>query len=284
MNSLINNKITTLKRHVVLVLIALVTMPLTSMAQDIFAKYEDNSDITYVNIKPKMFQILAKIDVNTDDPEAQDHVEMVKSITSLKAIVTENASISKDIATWVVDIKSKDLEELMEVKDNGTVVKFYVQEGKEENHVEELLIYVNGLSHQMDGSDTNINGKDRKFETVIVSLTGNIDLSKINFDLIGDQVQLKESSSNILEKESMIFKDLKIYPNPSNDVVTIDLPSAIENNINIAVIDTQGKQVKTQVLNTDNSNTLDVSNLQAGVYLIQISYDDSRIVKRFVKQ
>jgi len=32
------------------------------------------------------------------------------------------------------------------------------------------------------------------------------------------------------------------------------------------------------------SNTLDISDLQAGVYLIQFTYDDSRIVKRFVKQ
>jgi len=258
MDKPINSKIDHMKRNMVLALIALIMMPLNSMAQDIFAKYKDNSDITYVHIKPKMFQILAKLDVNTDNADAQEYADMVKSITSLKAIVTEEGSVSKDISTWV-DSKSRDLEEFMEVRDDGAVVKFFVRDGKDEN------------------------GKGRKFETVIVALTGNIDLSQINFDLISEQAQLKESSASILTEESMIFKDLKIYPNPSNDVVTIDLPSALDNNVNITVTDTQGKKIKTKVLNAEK-NTLDVSSLQTGVYLIQISHNDSRIVKRFVKQ
>ena len=140
MNALIN-KINTMKKNVVLVLIALVMLPLTSMAQDIYDKYDGNPDVTYVNIKPKMFQILAKMDINTDDPDAQEYLEMVNSITSLKVIVTGEETISDDISTWV-DSRSRDLEELMEVKDEGTVVKFYIKEGIEEGHVEELLIFV----------------------------------------------------------------------------------------------------------------------------------------------
>ena len=123
----INSKISKIKKNVLLVLMALLMMPLTSMAQDIFAKYDGNPDVTYVNIKPKMFQILAKMDINTDDPEAQEYLDMVDSITSLKAIVTGEGTISADINTWV-DSRSRDLEELMEIKDDGTVVKFYIKE------------------------------------------------------------------------------------------------------------------------------------------------------------
>jgi hypothetical protein len=169
------------------------------------------------------------------------------------------------------------------MRDDGTVVKFFIKEGKDEDHVEELLIFVNGISNQMNNSDAKINGKDRSIETVVVSLTGNIDLKKLNFDLIGDQVQSKQGSTDIFSNENMVFKDLKIYPNPSQDVVTIDLPSQIENDVTITVLNSQGKQVHTQVINAENNN-LNVSNLQTGVYLIQIAHDDSRIVKRFVKQ
>ena len=179
MKTLINNKTRTMKKNVILVLMALLMMPLTSMAQDIFAKYSDNPDVTYVNIKPKMFQMLAKMDIDTDDPEAQEYLEMVNSITSLKTIITEKGAISSDITSWVSS-RSRGLEELMEVKDEGTVVKFYIKEGKDEDHVEELLIFVNGLSNQMDDSDIQINGKDRKFETVVVSLTGDIDLNQVS--------------------------------------------------------------------------------------------------------
>ncbi|MFD2824064.1 DUF4252 domain-containing protein [Lacinutrix iliipiscaria] len=179
MKTQINNKTNTMKKNVILVLMALLMMPLTSMAQDIFAKYSDNADVTYVNIKPKMFQMLAKMEVDTDDPETQEYMNMVNSITSLKTIITEKGAISSDITAWV-NSKSRALEELMEVKDDGTVIKFYIKEGKDEDHVEELLIFVNGLSNQMKDSDVKINGKDRKFETIIVSLTGDIDLNQIS--------------------------------------------------------------------------------------------------------
>ena len=281
MKTLIHSKISKIKKSMVLVLMALLMTPLTSMAQDIFAKYDGNPDVTYVNVKPKMFQILAKMDIDTDDPEAQEYLEMVKSITSLRAVVTGELAISNDITTWV-NSKSRDLEELMEVRDNGAVVKFYIKEGKEEDHVEELLIFVNGLSNQMNDSDVKMNGKERKVETVVVSLTGNIDLNKFNFDLIGDQVALGQTSANILSKERMVFKDLKVYPNPSDDMLTIDLPSELENDINITVLNSQGKQIQTQMINAQN-NTINVSNWQAGVYLIQVTHEDARIVKRFVK-
>jgi len=179
MNTQINKKTNTMKKNVILVLMALLMMPLTSMAQDIFSKYSDNADVTYVNIKPKMFQMLAKMDIDTEDSETKEYMEMVNSITSLKTIMTEKGNISSDIASWV-NSKSRGLEELMEVKDDGTVIKFFIKEGKDEDHVEELLIFVNGLSSQMEGSDLEINGKDRKFETIVVSLTGDIDLNQIS--------------------------------------------------------------------------------------------------------
>lgn len=282
MKTINNLKTVTVRKFAVMVLMTIVLFPLTSTAQDIFAKYDGSIDVTYVDIKPKMFQMLAKMEVKVDDPKAQDYIEMVNSITSLKAIVTGKASISEDITSWVA-LKSKSLEELMEVRDDGTVVKFYIKEGKEADHVEELLIFVNGISNQMDDSKSKTDGNKRDIETVVVSVTGNIDLKKINFDLIGNQIQSKQSSTDILSEENMIFKDLKVYPNPSKEIVTIDLPAQIEKDVNITVLNAQGTQVQSQVINAEN-NTLNVSGLQAGVYLIQITYDDSRVVKRFVKQ
>ncbi|MFD2541786.1 DUF4252 domain-containing protein [Lacinutrix gracilariae] len=168
-----------MKKNVILIAMALLMMPFATKAQDIFTKYSDNADVTYVNIKPKMFQMLAKIDIDTDDPEAKEYLEMVNSITSLKTIITEKGDISADITSWVSS-KTSSLEELMEVKDDGTVIKFYVKEGKDEDHVQELLIFVNGISKHMEDANVSVNGEQRKFETVIVSLTGDIDLKQIS--------------------------------------------------------------------------------------------------------
>jgi hypothetical protein len=123
--------------------------------------------------------MIAKMGINVDDAEAQAYMDMVKSITSFKTIVTDNKDISVDISKWVSS-RSSNLEELMEVKDDGTDVKFYVKEGKDADHVKELLIFVNGIDKAMNGKGVEINGENRKIETVVVSLTGDIDLNEIS--------------------------------------------------------------------------------------------------------
>ncbi|MCB4808775.1 DUF4252 domain-containing protein [Tamlana sp. 62-3] len=168
-----------MRNKLIVFVLAVMLLPLTGMAQkDIFEKYSDNANVTYVNIKPKMFQMLAKINIDVDDPEAQAYMDMVKSITSFKTIVTDNATIAADVSKWVGS-RSSALEELMEVKDDGTTVNFYVKEGKDADHVKELLIFVNGIDKVMEDK-IEINGKQRKIETVVVSLTGDIDLNEIS--------------------------------------------------------------------------------------------------------
>lgn len=168
-----------MKTRLIVFVMAIMLLPLAGMAQkNVFDKYSDDPNVTYVNIKPKMFQMISKIGIDTDDPEAQAYLDMVKSITSFRTIVTDNSSISADIGKWVKSRSSK-LEELMEVKDDGTEVKFYVEEGKDADHVKELLIFVTGIDKKMD-EKVEINGKERKIETVVVSMTGDIDLNEIS--------------------------------------------------------------------------------------------------------
>jgi TusA-related sulfurtransferase len=179
MKTLNKIKSNNMKNRIVVIVMAIMLMPALSMAQDIFEKYNDNSDVTYVSIKPKMFQMIAKMGINVDDPEAKSFMDMVNSITSFKTLVTDNKSISADITKWVKS-RSGSLEELMEVKDDGSEVKFYVKEGKDSDHVKELLIYVNGIDKAMKGQGVEINGENRKIETVVVSLTGDINLNEIS--------------------------------------------------------------------------------------------------------
>ncbi len=172
-------KINKMKNKIIVFVMAIMLMPLTGMAQkDIFEKYSDDSNVTYVSIKPKMFQMIAKMGINVDDPEAKAFMDMVNSITSFKTIVTDKSEISADISKWVKS-RSSSLEELMEVRDDGTNVNFYVKEGKDSDHVKELLIFVNGIDKKMD-EKIEINGKERKIETVVVSMTGDIDLNEIS--------------------------------------------------------------------------------------------------------
>jgi hypothetical protein len=179
MNNSNKLKSNTMRNRLIVFVMAVMLVPLTGMAQkDVFEKYSDNSDVTYVSIKPKMFQMIAKMGINVEDEEAKAYMDMVKSITSFKTMITDNKVIAADLAKWVKS-RSSALEELMEVKDDGTNVNFYVKEGKDADHVKELLIFVNGVDKFME-EGIEVGGKERKIETVVVSLTGDIDLNEIS--------------------------------------------------------------------------------------------------------
>ncbi|QDO95368.1 DUF4252 domain-containing protein [Formosa sediminum] len=166
-------------KKIILFALIMVLLPASMMAQSIFDKYSENPDVTYVNIKPKMFQMLAKLDISTDDPESQAYLNMVNSITSFKTIITDDKAIAADISKWMTS-KKGGLDELMEVKDGGREVKFYVKEGRDADHVKELLIFVNGIGDLSKDANIEINGKNREIETVVALLTGDIDLNEIS--------------------------------------------------------------------------------------------------------
>ncbi|MFD0862388.1 DUF4252 domain-containing protein [Sungkyunkwania multivorans] len=161
--------------------IAIAVLPLIGFGQSIFDKYENNPDVGFVSVSPKMFRMLGDLSEGSNDPEAKEFATLVNSITNFKVITTEDKKIAGDIGSWVTKhLKNSDLEELMRVREGGSNVKFYVKEGKDENHVKELLMYVTGIE------DVNVNGK--KIETVLLSLTGDIDLRQVG--KLTDQMDL----------------------------------------------------------------------------------------------
>ena len=185
----------------IIVLIAIITLPIMSFGQSIFDKFEDMDGVTSVVVNQKMFNMLASIEVNLDDKEDQEYFDLIKKITSLKVLTTGDSSISAEMKANVNSyLKSSKLEELMRIKDGDQTVKFYVKEGKDENHVKELLMFVNGLKELTKGEDITINGQKREIETVLLSLTGDIDLKQISkltskMDIPGGK-QLEKAGEN----------------------------------------------------------------------------------------
>ncbi|MFS4456775.1 DUF4252 domain-containing protein [Maribacter sp. 2304DJ31-5] len=161
-----------MKKIIVTVITALVCH--IGFSQSIFDKYEDLDNVSAVVVNQSMFRLLANIDVEVDEPEAKDFMDIAKSLKNLKVFITEDKDISMDMMKTVDKyLKNNSLEELMRVKDKDANVKFYIKEGRDADHVSELLMFITGVKNV--GVDVN----GRKFETVLLSLTGNIDLNKI---------------------------------------------------------------------------------------------------------
>ncbi|WP_281540439.1 DUF4252 domain-containing protein [Maribacter aestuarii] len=160
----------------IIITIVTVMVCYTGFSQSMFDKYEDLDNVSAVVVNQSMFRLLANIDVEVDEPEAKDFMDIAKSLKNLKVFITEDKDISADMmVTMNKYLKSNSLEELMRVKDKDANVKFYIKQGKDADHVSELLMFVTGIKDS--GVDINVNG--RKFETVLLSLTGDIDLNKI---------------------------------------------------------------------------------------------------------
>ena len=70
----------------------------------------------------------------------------------------------------------------------------------------------------------------------------------------------------------------RLYPNPVNDKLYIETETEVEE---VVVYDAFGRQ---QTTDNSQQSTVDVSNLNAGVYFVMIKTNEGVVVKRFIKQ
>ena len=162
-----------MKKLILLFAITMVSFG-TYAQTSLFDKFEDMDDVTTVVVTQEAFKMLARFKGGGE--EGQEYFDMVKGLTSFRVFTTENVGIAGEMArAFNNHMKSSKLTELMRVKDDETNVKIYIRQGKDEDHVSELLMYVNGVSKYMNDSDSPV-----KAESVILSLTGDIDLNQIS--------------------------------------------------------------------------------------------------------
>ena len=143
------------------------------MAQSIFDTYQTNDRVTYVSISPQMFSMLAKLNINVEDPEAQEFIELVTQIKTFKLLRTDDPGISTTFSDWTKTyVNENKLVELMQVREDETTVYFYALQSDQDHIVDELVMFV-----QDDGEVSD------RFEgepqTVVLVIQGSIDLYRI---------------------------------------------------------------------------------------------------------
>jgi tetrahydromethanopterin S-methyltransferase subunit G len=126
-----------------------------------FDQYLDDDNFTVVYVSGKMFDMIAKVDIDElEDEEAQIIMDVAKDIKGLRVLVTDvdPKQYYKQARKLV---KSNDgYEVLLTVRDKGDNVNFWIKE--KDNVIEELFLLV--------GSED---------EFVMVSFLGQLDLNKI---------------------------------------------------------------------------------------------------------
>jgi hypothetical protein len=101
-------------------------------------------------------------------------------------------------------------------------------------------------------------------ETIIPTFTnGNLTLSH------GFQQQLIVTA---IEENIDIAVNIKIYPNPASDIVNISFEEPVDGEINLTILDSQGKLVKRDVIESAmTEKQINLQELPAGIYYLRMN-------------
>ena len=156
----------------ILLLIALVVTPMVTSAQSFFDSLEDMDGVDMVVVTKDAFELISKFkNVSIDDNEGMKVFQMIQELKEFKMFSTNNSSVADKMETMVNDaIKKQNLTQLMRIKEDDSRVKIYVKSTKNKDYVSEVLMFVKGISKKTNKAS----------ESVVVSLTGNIDINKMS--------------------------------------------------------------------------------------------------------
>lgn len=86
---------------------------------------------------------------------------------------------------------------------------------------------------------------------------------------------------NILSEEPAANLQVKVFPNPFNESISIELPAWVNKGTEVKLTDIAGKPVKSWKI--DSKHDLSLSHLPDGVYLLSFEINKKRIVQKIVK-
>ena len=122
------------------------------------------------------------------------------------------------------------------------------------------------------GTDTEITSLTIKWPsgTVDVILNPNIN----------ETITAIEGENPLSINNNSLEEDLVIYPNPAKDMVTVSSSIPL-NNAKYTIYDITGKQILNASL---KSNTINVSKLSTGIYVLKITVDGKSKTQKIIKQ
>lgn len=246
----------------VLLTVALALMPMLTIAQDAFDRFEKEANVTSLVVGKKSFQMLAATKLNAENEKAAEVIKTAAQVESLRVYTTEDAALSTEMKSVVNQyVKSAGLEPLMEVNDKGKKISIRIKEGAAENLVTEVLVFVEGTPKEQ--------------ETVILSIKGNFDLNKL-----AEMMETKSvtGDSKTDEKQLEAIKEglhLKVQPNPTGDVffINTDKPSQVK------LYDLSGRMVKSEDY---SASGISVEGLEPATYVVEITTGDKKQTQKIV--
>lgn len=135
---------------------------LPAQAQNtIFDQFSNEKNVTYVNISKTLLSMMPEGELNL---EAMDLKSVINELDRIQILTCEeDANLATRIRKACASFKKAPYEEMMQVKDEGETVTFYILP-QAQKKIKELIMIV-------DDKDNN--------DFTIIQLTGNISISNL---------------------------------------------------------------------------------------------------------
>ncbi len=194
-----------------------------------------------------------------------------------------------EVAVWIQNYESKEIFNscfLQEYTSHPYPVqnltakdKIISWEAPEQSEPTGYNVIVNNELVANNITETSYNITTTKDKNVIEVVALYNDKSSISVSLFtDDETEIEDDTTSITEH----YQIINLYPNPVNDKLYIATEVDVED---VVVYSITGVIVGQQsTVNGQQTLTIDLSNLNAGIYFVKINTEKGNIVKRFIKQ
>ena len=143
---------------------------------------------------------------------------------------------------------------------------------------------IDGVFLSIDNGNSWTSVSDGLIDPNIVSLTiSGIYIFASTYKYDGGCVWKRPLSELIGIQENTFNSNIRIFPNPAANFITIENPS--KENATLEISNSIGQVVyKTQISSSENTKELDVSAFPSGIYFVKIKSRSDVAVQKFVKQ
>jgi hypothetical protein len=92
---------------------------------------------------------------------------------------------------------------------------------------------------------------------------------------------------NVVSLEERTLNVMSVYPNPAKDVLNIAMQADLPQNMQVTILDQGGRVVKTEAVHALNGVSevrIDIADLNAGLYMVQLSGDNFNATTKILVQ
>lgn len=93
--------------------------------------------------------------------------------------------------------------------------------------------------------------------------------------------------STVLGAEDELDKSTVLFPTPGNGLMNVKLQNEKSGILSLEVTDLSGRTVFREISKKEDAvweQTIDMSEMEAGIYMVEISMGGERIVKKWIKE